>query len=106
MIKAKLTVAAGAFCQLSWGETGDGEAWVYLSGITAPSAKDVLVKVMGVGGGAAFCAKANPPAPISMAAHSKLVPIVRILPSIVEALPVNRYIFAPNGKAIKGDGFN
>jgi hypothetical protein len=106
MIKAKLTVAAGAFCQLSWGETGDGEAWVYLSGMTLPSVNDVLVKVIGVGGGAAFCAKANPPAPINMAAHSKLVPIVRIVPSMMESLPEKRLIFAPNGEAIKGDGVN
>ena len=53
MIRAKLWVPAGAFSQASAGEIGDGEAWVYLSGMTPPSVKDELVNVMGVGGGVA-----------------------------------------------------
>src|SRR6266702_6763105 len=58
---AKLWVPAGALVQASAGETGAGTAWVYLSGITAPSAKDELVRPMGAGGGAAgACAKAGP----------------------------------------------
>src|SRR5262249_50392508 len=51
MISAKLMVPAGTFSQLKAGETGDVLAWVYLSGMTAPSAKAELVSVMGVGGG-------------------------------------------------------
>src|ERR1700727_2643837 len=58
MMSVKLCVAAGAFSQDNAGETGEGEAWVYLSGMTAPSVKDVLVNVMG-GGGAAVCAWAS-----------------------------------------------
>src|SRR3954471_24495802 len=60
-IRAKLWVPAGALLQASSGEIGLGTAWVYLSGMMAPSWKEVLVRPMGVGGGpagaAAGCAK-------------------------------------------------
>jgi hypothetical protein len=42
--------------------------------MTAPSVKDVLVNVMGVGGGgAAFCAWASVPAPIKSEVHNNVV---------------------------------
>src|SRR5579863_958139 len=64
MINAKLIVPAGTLSQLKAGDTGVVLAWVYLSGMTAPSANAVMVSVMGVtgGGAAGVCAKADPPA--------------------------------------------
>src|SRR4051794_40026680 len=62
-IKAKLWVPGGALVQDSSGEIGDGLAWVYLSGMTPPSAKELLVRPIGGGGGvagAAGWASANP----------------------------------------------
>src|ERR1700749_3083949 len=53
MMGAKLMVPAGTFSQLKAGDTGMVLACVYLSGMTAPSAKAELVRVMGVGGAAA-----------------------------------------------------
>src|SRR5580692_2330758 len=60
-ITAKLWVAAGALVQESCGDTGDGLTWLYLSGMTPPSLKDVLVRPIGGGGGGvgAFCASAG-----------------------------------------------
>src|SRR5471032_1206899 len=61
MIRVKLWVPAGALVQESCGEIGAGTAWVYLSGMMPPSAKDELVSPIGVGGGVAgACAKAGP----------------------------------------------
>ena len=62
MISAKLIVPAGALSQLKAGDTGVALAWVYLSGMTAPSANAALVSVMGVTGGgvAGVCARTDP----------------------------------------------
>src|SRR5579871_771999 len=78
MISAKLRVPAGTFSQLKAGDTGAVLAWVYLSGMTAPSAKAELVKVIGVGGGAAGagCAQAGPiarrPKPKTIAGRTRM----------------------------------
>src|SRR5215469_7397857 len=60
-ISAKLCVPGGALVQESCGDTGAELAWLYLSGMTPPSAKDVLVRPIGRGGGdvGAFCASAG-----------------------------------------------
>src|SRR3954466_5837359 len=50
--RTKLWVPAGVSVQDSCGETGDALAWVYLSGMTAPSAKDVLDRPKRLGAGA------------------------------------------------------
>ena len=52
MIRAKLCVPFGTSVQDRWGETGAALAWVYLSGMTAPSAKDELLRPMRLGAGA------------------------------------------------------
>src|SRR5215469_13285954 len=58
---AKLWVPGGALVQDSSGDTGAELAWLYLSGMTPPSAKDVLMRPIGGGGGVvgAFCASAG-----------------------------------------------
>ena len=48
-MSAKLCVPAGVLVQASAGEIGAVLAWVYLSGITPPSAKDELVRPIGAG---------------------------------------------------------
>src|SRR5665213_2188577 len=99
MMSVKLWVAAGALSQANAGEMGDGEAWVYLSGMTAPSVKDVLVNVMGVGGGggAAFCAWASTLAPIKSEVHSRVVLMIFIVPSRVLQ---KRVVFSAKGQGI------
>src|SRR5215472_13536309 len=72
MIKAKLCVPGGVFSQESAGDTGDGEACVYLSGMTPPSVKEELVNIMGMAAGA-FWASASAPAPIKRAVHKSAV---------------------------------
>src|ERR1700743_907399 len=94
MISAKLWVAAGALSHASAGDTGDGEFWVYLSGMTPPSVKDVLVNVMGAERGA----WASAPAPIKSEVHNSVVWMIRIVPSRVLQ---KRVIFPAKGSAIK-----
>src|SRR5579863_331938 len=65
---AKLWVPGGALVQESCGDTGAELTWLYLSGMTPPSVKDVLVRPIGGGGVVgAFCASAG-------TAASKLAP--------------------------------
>src|SRR5690348_5097045 len=80
MMSEKLMVPAGTLSQLRAGDTGAVLAWVYLSGMTPPSAKAELVRTMGVGGEAAGagCANAGPVAkmiaPRIVAERSRICP--------------------------------